>query len=77
MPGSFLLFSFTPMKIILDAQNLDVKEIKDLKYDKATQLLSFNYKTIAYSIEVQESLGTYIKISEDDKIELINYEAKA
>lgn len=64
------------MKVILETSNLDPNLMRDFKYNKETRILSFKYKERVISAEVMESLTTYVKVFEDDSVELINMEAK-
>lgn len=73
-----LLLQRTPsliMKIILDIQNLNPYQIEEIKYNKTFQKLSFKYKNRIYELPVVETLGTYVKVFDNDEIEFINYEA--
>lgn len=64
------------MKVILETNNFDPNLMEDFKYDKETRTLSFKYKGRVVFTEVLESLTTYVKVFEDDSVELINMEAK-
>jgi hypothetical protein len=63
------------MKIILSTPNFEQEHIKNMFYDKETATLSFSYKNKSYTVPVESPLGTYVKVFENDDLELIDNEA--
>lgn len=64
------------MKVILTTQSHDPDQIKDLKYNTENNSLEYNYNGRVYTVEIEESVTSYVKVNEEDKIEIINLEAK-
>lgn len=63
------------MKIILSTPNFNVEQISNLTFDKETGTISFDYNNKKYSVLVEEALGCYVKVFENDEIEIISQEA--
>lgn len=63
------------MKIILSTPNFSPKDITNLSYNKETSQVSFSYKNKAYTAIVESPLGCYVKVTEDDTLEIISSEA--
>lgn len=63
------------MKVILSTPNFSLEKISELRFDPETRTLTFKHGNKTHSTTVEESLGSVVKIYDDDSIEIINYEA--
>ena len=60
------------MKIILKTNGIRIEDLKDLKFNKAQETLSFTFMNKSYTVNIEDSDGSYIKVFDDDSIEIIN-----
>ncbi len=63
------------MKVLFEAQGIEAADIKNLEYIQETGMLTFQCKNKSYAVGVIESLTSYVKVYENDSIEIINKEA--
>lgn len=59
-------------KVILVTNKIKKEEIKNIKYSKKDNQVTFECKGKVYSVPVEESIGSYIKVYEDDSLDIIN-----